>query len=104
MSGHHPFSKLREKIETDPGRKARAEAYARAMEDAVRLEEQRARLILDRNGGTNDPSISANVSRIEHEEDVYLSTLRDYVERSGGELELSAVFPEGRVTLAAKRS
>ena len=46
MSGHHPFSKLREKIEADPECKARDEAYARAMEDAVRLEEQRARLIL----------------------------------------------------------
>jgi hypothetical protein len=104
VSGHHPFSKLREKIEADPVRKARSEAYARAMEDVVRLEEQRARLILSRNGGAQEPSVSADVSLIEHEEDVYLSTLREYVEGTGGELELSAVFPEGRVTLAAKRS
>jgi hypothetical protein len=35
----------------------------------------------------------ANVSRIEHEEDVYLSTLRGYVEALGGQLELRAVCP-----------
>jgi transcriptional regulator with XRE-family HTH domain len=41
----------------------------------------------------------ANVSRIEHEEDVYLSTLRGYIEALGGKLELSAVFPDGAVPL-----
>lgn len=43
----------------------------------------------------------ANVSRIEHEEDLYLSTLRAYVAALSGELELRAVFPERTVTLAA---
>jgi transcriptional regulator with XRE-family HTH domain len=46
----------------------------------------------------------ANVSRIEHEEDVYLSTLRRYVAALGGELEVTAVFPDERVTLVAARS
>jgi hypothetical protein len=44
------------------------------------------------------------VGCIEHEEDVYPSTLRTFVEELGGKLELSAVFPEGRVALAAKQS
>jgi hypothetical protein len=43
----------------------------------------------------------ANVSRIEHEEDVYLSTLRAYVAALGGELQINAVFPDGKVTLVA---
>jgi transcriptional regulator with XRE-family HTH domain len=43
----------------------------------------------------------ANVSRIEHEEDLYLSTLRAYVAALGGDLELRAVFPERTVTIAA---
>jgi transcriptional regulator with XRE-family HTH domain len=42
----------------------------------------------------------ANVSRIEHEEDVYLSTLRGYVEALGGKLELRAVFPDGAIPLS----
>ena len=41
----------------------------------------------------------ANVSRIEHEDDLYLSTLRAYVAALGGELRLTAVFPDHTVTL-----
>ncbi len=46
----------------------------------------------------------ANISRIEHEEDLYLSTLRGYLAALGAELEVNAVFPDGKVTLVpAKR-
>jgi hypothetical protein len=40
-----------------------------------------------------------NTSRIEHEEDLHLSTLRSYVAALGGELEVNAVFPDGKVAL-----
>ncbi len=43
----------------------------------------------------------ANISRIEHEEDLYLSTLRSYVEALGGRLEVNAVFADGVVSLVA---
>jgi hypothetical protein len=33
-------------------------------------------------------------------EDLYLSSLRGFVESLGGKLELTAVFPEGRVAIA----
>lgn len=46
----------------------------------------------------------ANISRIEHEEDLYLSTLRAYVEALGGELQLRAVFPDRTVQLVDPRS
>jgi hypothetical protein len=39
------------------------------------------------------------VSRIDHDEDVFLSTLRSYVEMLGGELEIRAVFADQTVTL-----
>ena len=42
--------------------------------------------------GTSQP----NVSRIEHEEDIFLSTLRDYIGALGGRLEVRAVFPDGQ--------
>ena len=41
------------------------------------------------------------MSRIEHEEDVYLSTLRNYVEALGRRLEIAAVFPDQVLRLGA---
>lgn len=40
-----------------------------------------------------------NVSRIEQEDDVYLSTLARYVAALGGHLEVLAVFPEETITV-----
>lgn len=40
-----------------------------------------------------------NVSRIEREEDLRISTLERYVEALGGELEVRATFPDAVVTL-----
>jgi len=39
----------------------------------------------------------ASVSKMESQADMYISTLRRYVEAMGGELEIIAKFPEGRV-------
>ena len=41
----------------------------------------------------------SNVSRIERQDDLYLSTLREYVEAMGGRLHLAAVFPEQTIVL-----
>ena len=38
----------------------------------------------------------SNVSRMEHQEDLLLSTVRAYVEALGGRLELSVVFGDGQ--------
>jgi predicted XRE-type DNA-binding protein len=40
-----------------------------------------------------------NVSKLEQRTDMYLSTLRSYVEAMGGALEIRAVFPEGDVKI-----
>ncbi len=45
----------------------------------------------------------ANISRIEHEDDLYLSTLREYVEALGGELQIKAVFEDQEIYLAVPR-
>ena len=39
----------------------------------------------------------ANISRIERRTDMYISTLRSYIEAMGGELDIVARFPEGGV-------
>ncbi len=43
----------------------------------------------------------SEVSRIERSTDVFVSTLREYVRVLGGELEIHAVLPTGRVKLRA---
>ncbi len=40
-----------------------------------------------------------NISKLEQRTDMYLSTLRSYVEAMGGALEIRAVFPEGDVEI-----
>lgn len=41
----------------------------------------------------------ASVSKLERRSDLYLSTLRRYVEALGGELEITARFPDGDIRL-----
>lgn len=41
----------------------------------------------------------AQVSRIENQADLYLSTLRSYIAAMGGELQLRAVFPDGQAAI-----
>jgi len=40
-----------------------------------------------------------NISKLEKRTDMYLSTLRSYVEAMGGSLEIRAVFPDGDVKI-----
>ena len=70
------------------------------MEDALALAELRSRCGLTQTAVAETLGVTqANISRIEHEEDLYLSTLRSYVAALGGELEVNAVFPDGKVAL-----
>ena len=41
----------------------------------------------------------ATISKLERRTDMYLSSLRRFVEAMGGELEISASFPEGKVRI-----
>ena len=41
----------------------------------------------------------ASVSKLERRTDMYISTLRDFIKAMGGELEITAHFPEGDVRI-----
>lgn len=41
----------------------------------------------------------AAISKLERRTDVYVSTLRRYIEAMGGRLEMRAIFPEGEVRI-----
>ena len=43
--------------------------------------------------------VQGNISKLEQRADMYLSTLRSYVEAMGGSLEIRAVFPDGDVKI-----
>ena len=100
MSGRKPFHTLRAPIEADPARRARTEQYRRAMRDALALSELReARGMTQSEVATAMHVTQRNVSRVEHENDVYLSTLSNYVAALGGRLRIAAEFPDTTVTL-----
>ncbi len=41
----------------------------------------------------------ASVSKLERRTDMYIQTLRSYIEAMGGVLEISAKFPEGKIQI-----
>ena len=94
------LDRLRARIDADPARRRRVEDYKRAMRDALALSELReSRRVTQQQVATTLRVSQSNVSRIEREEDVYLSTLRNYVEALAGRLEVAAIFPEGKILI-----
>ena len=93
--------KFRELIESLPAprRKRIQERTAAVLRDIALDELRRARELsqeeLARELGINQ----ASISKLERRADMYVSTLRKFVEALGGELEIRANFPEGSVRI-----
>jgi transcriptional regulator with XRE-family HTH domain len=81
----------------------RREANRRAAQEmiaAMPLEELRtARNITQTHLASLLRITQASVSKMEKRTDMYVSTLRSFVQAMGGELEIRAVFPEGTVRI-----
>lgn len=99
MAGRTSWRELKAQLETRPGHQERAKA-ARAKhqreEDAYHLalgELRRARGLTQAALARTLDKSQPDISRVEREADLLLSTLRSYVEAMGGELELVARFP-----------
>ncbi len=100
MTKTKPFAELEAQVMADPVRRAQVATYKRAMEDALALAKVRTGRGMTQTAVAETLGVTqANISRIEHEEDLYLSTLRGYVAALGGQLEVNAVFPDDTVTL-----
>ena len=83
-----------------PLNEGRVTAYKRLMEAEMRLAELRARRGLTQAAIAQALEVSQpNVSRIEQEDDLHLSTLSRYVAALGGHLEVQAVFPDETITV-----
>ena len=96
------FNELRERArQRDPDWERNVTERHRAIEDALALAELRQARQITQVQLAGALGISqGNVSRLEGRSDVYLSTLRSYVEALGGQLEIAAVFDGERVVMA----
>lgn len=104
MSGHRSWTADRKARLADP-QVARRAAEARAELDRHEQDYQRTLTQLRNARRLTQTQLAnmlgvsqAQVSRIENQADLYLSTLRSYIQAMGGELQLHAVFPDGQAT------
>lgn len=92
------FSVLRDQM--SPERRARAAARTAELLREIPLHELRqARQPSQEKLAITLDTSQSSISKLERREDVYVSTLRRYVEALGGELVLIARFPEGDVRI-----
>jgi transcriptional regulator with XRE-family HTH domain len=97
VAGHKPWREVRQGNAKSP----ESVALRDAVGDALALAEIRERRGLTQVDVARVMKTSqANVSKLERREELYLSTMRDFVEALGGELELTAVFAEDRIAIA----
>ena len=98
MSGCHSFRALTK--EFTPARRRRVDDMKRELLAEMPLYElRRARALTQRDLAemlkVNQPA----VSKLEQRADVYISSLRSYIEAVGGKLKIVAEFPEGEVAI-----
>lgn len=93
-----PFKELERKMSLEA--RARSEAKARKMIAEMPLNEIRAARELTQEHLARVLRVKqASISKLERRADMYISTLRDFVRAMGGELEITARFPEGEVRI-----
>jgi len=92
------FSELRDRM--SPAARAASEREFRRIVEEMPLEELRAARELTQTSLAKILDVGqSEVSKIEKRTDMYVSTLASYVKAMGGELEICAVFPDGKVKL-----
>ena len=88
------------KRKTSPQAQARVDARVKATLQTMPLAEIRKAIGMTQADLAGKLDVAqGSVSKIENAADMYLSTLRKYVEALGGELHLTATFADGRVWL-----
>ncbi len=94
------WSEVRRRL-VPPDQETAAHESAQALRDALNLAQLRsARGLTQVAMAERLEKSQGNVSELEHRSDVYLSSLREYVEALGGQLEIAAVFDDERHPIA----
>ena len=99
MTERKKFRDLAERT-MEPEAIARSKARVQAMIAAMPLQElRRARELSQAQLARALETTQPEVSKIESRADMYVSTLRSYIEAMGGKLEIVASFPDGDVRI-----
>jgi transcriptional regulator with XRE-family HTH domain len=94
------FQNLRGKM--SPERQAKVQVKTKELLDAMPMQQlRRARELSQEQLAEALRVKQGSVSKLERRTDLYISTLRRYIEAMGGDLELRANFPEGSVTITS---
>lgn len=92
------FKMLRERM--PPESRERAHSKAEELMEEMPLNELRAaRKMTQERLAANLNVKQAAVSKLERRADMYVSTLREFIGAMGGELEITARFPDGTVRI-----
>jgi len=91
-----PFNALRKKM-SPAAQKAAAVKTKRMLKEMPLQELRQAHQMSQERMAELLHTKQANVSRIERRTDMYISTLRSYIEAMGGQLDIVARFPHGEI-------
>ncbi len=92
------FADLRKKM--SPAARQKAEALTKEMLVEMPLQELRQARLFSQEQLANALGVKqASVSKLEHRTDMYVQTLRSYIEAMGGELNITARFPDGEIRI-----
>lgn len=98
MSGRHPWSEIAKTF--SPEQRQRIEARTRRVIAEMRLNElRRARALTQQDVAETLNVNQPAVAKLEQRTDIYVSSLRNYIEAAGGRLKIIAEFPEGNVAI-----
>ncbi|HEV3156586.1 MAG TPA: XRE family transcriptional regulator [Candidatus Baltobacteraceae bacterium] len=96
MSGHQKWSDIRGRSKLTPGQLEASSRKAQEIVERMKLDElRRARHLSQAQLAEALETDQAGVSRMERRADLYVSTLRRFIEAAGGELCITARFPDG---------
>jgi len=98
MSGHHDFGRLTEQFPSD--RRERIEGIKGELRLSMLLHELRqARAMTQRAVGESLKVNQPAIAKLERRTDMYVSSIRAYIEAMGGKLNIVAEFPQGSVVI-----
>ena len=94
-----PYSILRQKMK--PTARKKAADKTKTLLDAMPLQELRHARHLSQEQLAKTLSVKqAAVSKLERRADMYISTLRNFIKAMGGDLEITARFPDGSIQIS----
>jgi DNA-binding XRE family transcriptional regulator len=94
----HKWSEIRRTL--SPEQEEETRQYVEALVKAVTLNQLRqARSLTQANLASVLGVNQGSVSKMEKRTDMYVSTLRSFIQAMGGQLQIKAVFPEGEVEI-----